>query len=56
MTQTTKITIRPNAKNECGKEYKGMVNSCPRCNDSAHYHYENGSCDMEPCVRHSGPR
>jgi len=44
------------ANTECGKEYTGMKVSCISCNGGPHYHYANGSCDTEPCVRHGGPQ
>lgn len=43
--------------NECGKEWENLPQSCYACNpNGAHYHYSNGSCDTEPCVRHGGPQ
>lgn len=40
---------------DCGKRWENLPTGCFICNGGPHYHYENGSCDNEPCYRHGGP-
>jgi len=42
---------------ECGREWVNLPTACHMCNpNGAHYHFADGSCDTEPCVRHGGPQ
>lgn len=51
-----KIVERDEPKNDCGKEWDNLPTGCIRCNGGPHGHYQNGSCDTEPCVIHGGPQ
>lgn len=56
-SKMNKYGHRLTTKTECGHEWtEPLPSGCIACNGGPHYHYSNGSCDTEPCVKHGGPQ